>query len=57
MGEALSVDARNWFDKDELAVCPFCGKRAAPRQDDDVSVCLECKAVWRLEDGQPKRIG
>jgi hypothetical protein len=57
MGEVQSIDARDWFGKDELAVCPFCGKRAAPPQDDVVSVCLECKAVWRIEDGEPTRIG
>jgi ribosomal protein L37AE/L43A len=57
MGGAQSVDSRDSFDKDELAVCAFCGKRAVPRQDDDVSVCLECKAVWRIEDGEPTRIG
>jgi ribosomal protein L37AE/L43A len=57
MGEAQAVDARDWFGKDELAVCPFCEKRAVPRQDDDVSVCLECNAVWRVKEGQPQRIG
>ena len=57
MGGAQSVDSRDSFDKDELAVCAFCGKMAVPRQDDDVSVCLECKAVWRIEDGEPTRIG
>jgi ribosomal protein L37AE/L43A len=57
MGEAPSVDARHWFGKDELSLCPFCGKRAVPRQEDDVSVCLECNAVWQIEDGEPTRIG
>ena len=57
MGEAQSVDAREWFGNDELSVCPFCGKRAVPPQEDDVAVCLDCKAVWQLEDGAPQRIG
>jgi hypothetical protein len=58
MSTPVSTDPREWFGKDELATCPFCGETAVPRQaDEDVSVCLECKAVWRLENGQPKRIG
>jgi hypothetical protein len=58
MSTPVSSDPREWFGKDELAVCPFCGERAVPRQvDNDASVCLACKAVWRLEDGAPQRIG
>jgi hypothetical protein len=53
----LNELARNWFGKDELSLCPFCRKRAVPRQEDDVSVCLECNAVWQIEDGEPTRIG
>jgi hypothetical protein len=57
MSTPVSSDPREWFGKDELAVCPFCGERAVPRESqDEASVCLACKAVWRLENGEPKLV-
>jgi ribosomal protein L37AE/L43A len=58
MSTPTSSDPREWFAKDELAVCPFCGESAVPRQaDDEVFVCLACKAIWRLEKDQAQRLG
>jgi hypothetical protein len=48
----LSRDLRGWLDDSDCVECRSCGRREAFILHEQ-SFCLGCKAVWRIEDGEP----
>ena len=36
----------SWFEEDELETCPFCGAKAAIRNDSRIGICLACAVLW-----------